>query len=107
LKRFRELRGYTQSALADLCDLHKSYVSNVERGTVNISLANLEALAAGLGCAEYELLQKRAETGFIAQALTQKGTRPELTSRPGFASTAHAAYQEPAEPPTDYLLVLQ
>ena len=72
LKRFRELRGYTQSALADLCDLHKSYVSNVERGTVNISLANLEALAAGLGCAEYELLQKRAETGFIAQALTQK-----------------------------------
>jgi transcriptional regulator with XRE-family HTH domain len=38
------------------CGLHKNYVSNVEQGAVNISLANLEALATGLGCIEWELL---------------------------------------------------
>jgi transcriptional regulator with XRE-family HTH domain len=56
MKRFREARGYTQEDLAKVCGLKKSYVSNVERATVNITLANLEAIARGLGCTEEELL---------------------------------------------------
>lgn len=56
MKRFRALRGYTQEDLAKVCGLKKSYVSHVERATVNITLANLEAIAKGLGCTEEQLL---------------------------------------------------
>jgi transcriptional regulator with XRE-family HTH domain len=58
LKRLRVARGYTQERLAKLCGLHKQYVCNVERAVVNISLANLEALATGLGCSETDLLSR-------------------------------------------------
>lgn len=58
LKRLRESRGYTQQELANLCRLTKNYISDVEQGTVNITLANLEALARGLGCTEEELLRR-------------------------------------------------
>jgi hypothetical protein len=57
VKRFRRARGYTQKELADLCQFTKIYISNVEQGTVNISLANLEAFATGLVCREWELLK--------------------------------------------------
>jgi transcriptional regulator with XRE-family HTH domain len=63
LKRLREARGYTQSELANLCGLSKTYISNVEQGTVNISLANLEALANGLSCAEEDLLRRPSSRG--------------------------------------------
>lgn len=57
LKRLRQARGYTQKELGRLCGLSKTYIGNVEQGAVNISLANLEALAIGLGCAEEDLLR--------------------------------------------------
>ncbi len=56
LKRLRNARGYTQQELGNLCGFSRSYICNVEQGTVNISLANLEALAIGLGCAAIDLL---------------------------------------------------
>ena len=43
----RYARGYTQEKLAELCQLHRSYISDIEQATVNITLANLEALARG------------------------------------------------------------
>jgi transcriptional regulator with XRE-family HTH domain len=55
--RMRRARGYTQKELADNCGMFKSYISDIEQGTVNISLANLEALADGLNCSEWELLR--------------------------------------------------
>jgi transcriptional regulator with XRE-family HTH domain len=56
LKRLRRERGYTQERLAKLCGFTKNYISNVEQGTVNISLANLEVLTIGLDCGFDELL---------------------------------------------------
>jgi transcriptional regulator with XRE-family HTH domain len=58
LKRLRKARGYTQEALGSVCGFHKNYISNVEQGAVNISLANLEGLATGLGCFESDLLSR-------------------------------------------------
>ncbi len=58
LRRLREARGYTQKELAELCGFRKTYIGNIEQGVVNISLANLEALANGLGCAEEDLLRR-------------------------------------------------
>jgi transcriptional regulator with XRE-family HTH domain len=59
LKRLRLARGYTQQGLAKLSGLSKTYISDVEQGAVNITLANLEVLAIGLRCSEADLLQVR------------------------------------------------
>jgi transcriptional regulator with XRE-family HTH domain len=59
LKQIRNARGYTQEQLAELCRLHKDYISDIEQATVNITLANLIALARALDCAESELLRRR------------------------------------------------
>jgi len=63
VKRMRRARGYTQQRLAQLSKLTTSYIGNIEQKTVNVSLANLEALASGLGCLEAQLLMPLEEPG--------------------------------------------
>jgi transcriptional regulator with XRE-family HTH domain len=63
LKRLREARGYTQKELANLCGLNKTYIGNVERATINITLANLEAIANGLDCTAEDLLRRPSSGG--------------------------------------------
>ena len=57
LRNLRCQREYTQERLGNLCGFAPSYICNVERARVNITLANLEALAKGLGCTEVDLLR--------------------------------------------------
>ena len=58
VKRLREARGLTQEELGDRCGYHRTYVSNIEHANLNVTLANLEALAAGLGCTVEDLLKR-------------------------------------------------
>jgi transcriptional regulator with XRE-family HTH domain len=58
LTKLRKARGYTEEELARICGFQKSYIGNVEQGRVNITLANLETLATGLGCFETDLLNR-------------------------------------------------
>ncbi len=58
LRRLRKARGYTQRELAQVCGFCKTYISNVEQGTVNITLANLETIGRGLSCSAEDLLMK-------------------------------------------------
>jgi transcriptional regulator with XRE-family HTH domain len=44
----REELGLTQEDLADKAGIHRTYLSDVERGTRNLSLVNIEKLAAAL-----------------------------------------------------------
>lgn len=56
--RIRELRlrlNISQEELAWRCRLSKNYVSDVERGTRNVSLKAIEKFALGLGVNEQEL----------------------------------------------------
>jgi transcriptional regulator with XRE-family HTH domain len=58
-KRVRELRvekKLSQEELADLADLHFTYVSSVERGERNISIENIARLAKALGCQLKDLM---------------------------------------------------
>jgi transcriptional regulator with XRE-family HTH domain len=46
----------SQEALADLAELHFTYVSSVERGERNISLQNIARLAKALKCLLKDLM---------------------------------------------------
>lgn len=63
LKRLRKARGYTQEELANFCQFDRNYISNVEQGRLNVTLASLETLAKGLGCEEGELLTRNPRRG--------------------------------------------
>ena len=60
IRAYRKSKHISQEQLADMCDLHRTYVGSVERGERNVTLSTLEALAAALGVSITELLSKRA-----------------------------------------------
>lgn len=49
IRRFREKKGISQEALADLSSLHRTYVGGVERGERNISFINILKISKALG----------------------------------------------------------
>jgi DNA-binding XRE family transcriptional regulator len=63
VKTRRNALDYTQEALGKICLFSKNYISNIEQGTVNITLSNLEKLAKGLRCTESDLLRRETSTG--------------------------------------------
>ena len=48
IREQRKRRGLSQEALADLAEIHRSYLVEVERGRRNISLYNITRLARAL-----------------------------------------------------------
>ena len=48
VRRFRLSRKFSQEELADLADIHRTYIGDVERGTRNISLVNMSRIAHAL-----------------------------------------------------------
>ena len=57
LRAFRADRGLSQEALADLASLHRTYVGSIERCERNVSLDNIERLAAALDVDVADLLK--------------------------------------------------
>jgi len=44
----RHAKGYSQEQLAFKCKLHRTYISDIERGTRNVTVVNLEKVAKAL-----------------------------------------------------------
>lgn len=49
LREFRKQKGFSQEKLAFKCDLHRTYISDIERGSRNVSLKNIDKIAKALG----------------------------------------------------------
>lgn len=46
LRAYRQARGLSQEAFADLLGVHRTYLGSVERGERNLTLKSVERLAA-------------------------------------------------------------
>jgi transcriptional regulator with XRE-family HTH domain len=57
VKLRREELGLTQEELAERAGLHRTYLSDIERGTRNLSLINIERVAAALALRLSELFR--------------------------------------------------
>lgn len=70
VRQSREAQGWSQERLAEHSDLNRSYVGEIERGSVIASLATVEKLANALGVAASGLVV-RGET--VQQANLVRG----------------------------------
>ena len=50
LRAKRLAQGLSQEAFAAVCGLHRTYISDIERGERNVSVDNLEKIALALHC---------------------------------------------------------
>ncbi len=55
LKRHREAAGHSQEQLAELADIDRTYVSDIERGNRNPGIKNIARLAKALDITTAEL----------------------------------------------------
>jgi transcriptional regulator with XRE-family HTH domain len=58
LKTRREELGLTQEELAERASIHRTYLSDAERGSRNVCLLNIERLAAALSLPLSELFRR-------------------------------------------------
>jgi transcriptional regulator with XRE-family HTH domain len=56
IRAYREANNLSQEELADMCDLHRTYVGSVERGERNVTLSTLEIFASVIGVSIPQLL---------------------------------------------------
>jgi transcriptional regulator with XRE-family HTH domain len=58
VRKFRLKRSFSQERLAELADIHRTYIGDVERGTRNISLLNMTRIAKALQVPLSRLIQE-------------------------------------------------
>lgn len=56
VREIREKKEISQEKLGELAGVHRTYVSSLERGQRNVSLVNIEKLAAALGVTMADLV---------------------------------------------------
>jgi transcriptional regulator with XRE-family HTH domain len=57
LRAYREARGLSQEAFAQVIGVHRTYMGGVERGERNLTLKSVERIAARLKLDPLELLK--------------------------------------------------
>lgn len=56
LRKLRLQRGLSQERFAEICGLHRTYISDIECFQRNVSLENIQKIADALGVDAYLLL---------------------------------------------------
>lgn len=57
LRRYRQSRGLSQEAFADVLGIHRTYMGGIERGERNLTLRSVERIAQRLNVDPLELLE--------------------------------------------------
>lgn len=57
LRRYRQERGLSQEAFADMVGVHRTYMGGLERGERNLTLRSVERIAAVIGVDPIELMR--------------------------------------------------
>lgn len=56
LRAYRQARGLSQEAFADVVDVHRTYMGGLERGERNLTLKSVERIAERIGVDPLALL---------------------------------------------------
>lgn len=64
VRKLRMQQNISQEAFADRCDLHRTYISDIERGQRNLSLENIEKIASALGTTVSQLFAEAENETF-------------------------------------------
>jgi transcriptional regulator with XRE-family HTH domain len=70
LRAYREAKGLSQEAFADVLGVHRTYMGGIERGERNLTLKSLERLARRIDIDPMALLQP------VDEAELARGRRP-------------------------------
>ena len=63
LRKHRLQKGYSQEKLAELCGLHRTYISDIECLQRNVSLVNIQKIADALEIKPFILLMEESDNG--------------------------------------------
>lgn len=63
LRKYRAEKGVSQEKFAELCGLHRTYVSDIECFRRNVSLENIQKIADALQIPAYFLLMEEEHHG--------------------------------------------
>lgn len=58
IRKIRLSKNISQEKFADMCNLHRTYISDIELGKRNISLENIEKMALALDLKIFELFEE-------------------------------------------------
>lgn len=61
VRKHRKNKGISQEKLAELCGLHRTYISDIECFRRSISLDNIQKIADALGIDTYKLFMEEIE----------------------------------------------
>ena len=64
VRKYRSELGVSQEHFAELCGLHRTYISDIERGQRNLSLENIEKIASALGTTVSQLFAEAENETF-------------------------------------------
>jgi len=63
LRAYREERGLSQEAFAEVVGVHRTYMGAVERGERNLTLRSVERIAERIGVEALNLLEPSRQRG--------------------------------------------
>lgn len=61
LRQMRLSKGLSQEKFAELCGLHRTYISDIECYQRNVSIDNVQKIADALGVASYKLIMSKKD----------------------------------------------
>ena len=73
LRRYRHKKGLSQEAFAELAGLHRTYISDLERGKRSIALDNIEKIARALDIDAYLLFIEANNFNDISKKTHRRG----------------------------------